>query len=52
MRLRPKTGEMEVDLAIDFDSDNFDRDSVHAGMMKKQVHLIYTLNLKLIYMEA
>ncbi|KAF3673720.1 putative DNA-directed RNA polymerase III subunit RPC5-like isoform X3 [Capsicum annuum] len=36
VRLRPKTGEMEVDLAIDFDSDNFDRDSVHAGTMKKQ----------------
>ncbi|XP_059275947.1 uncharacterized protein LOC132030361 isoform X1 [Lycium ferocissimum] len=36
VRLRPSTAEMEVDLAIDFDSKNFDRDSVHAATMKKQ----------------
>ncbi|KAF3677642.1 putative DNA-directed RNA polymerase III subunit RPC5-like isoform X3 [Capsicum annuum] len=36
VRLRASTEEMEVDLAIDFDSNNFDRDSVHAATMKKQ----------------
>ncbi|XP_055804364.1 uncharacterized protein LOC129873316 isoform X2 [Solanum dulcamara] len=36
VRLRPSTAEMEIDLAIDFDSKNFDRDSVHAATMKKQ----------------
>uniref|UniRef100_A0A0V0HGC6 Putative ovule protein n=1 Tax=Solanum chacoense TaxID=4108 RepID=A0A0V0HGC6_SOLCH len=39
VRLRPSTAEMEVDLAIDFDSKNFDRDSVHAATIKKQVLL-------------
>ncbi|KAK6783109.1 hypothetical protein RDI58_020905 [Solanum bulbocastanum] len=37
VRLRPSTAEMEVDLAIDLDSKNFDRDSVHAATMKKQM---------------
>ncbi|KAG5623528.1 hypothetical protein H5410_008746 [Solanum commersonii] len=37
VRLRPSTAEMEVDLAIDFDSKNFDRDSVHAATIKKQI---------------
>ncbi|MCD7463518.1 hypothetical protein HAX54_050776 [Datura stramonium] len=36
VRLRSSTAEMEVDLAIDVDSKNFDRDSVHAATMKKQ----------------
>ncbi|CAN4127636.1 unnamed protein product [Withania somnifera] len=36
VRLRPKTAEVEVDLAIDSDSRNFDKDSVHAATMKKQ----------------
>ncbi|KAK4346817.1 hypothetical protein RND71_033156 [Anisodus tanguticus] len=36
VRLRPSTAQMEVDLAIDFDSKNFDRDSVHAATVKKQ----------------
>ncbi|XP_055821289.1 uncharacterized protein LOC129889849 [Solanum dulcamara] len=36
VRLRPLTAEMEVDLAIDLDSKNFDRDSGHAATMKKQ----------------
>lgn len=39
VRLRPSSAEMEVDLAIDFDSKNFDRDSVHAATIKKQVLL-------------
>ncbi|XP_015083435.1 DNA-directed RNA polymerase III subunit RPC5-like isoform X2 [Solanum pennellii] len=37
VRLRPSTAEMEVDLAIDLDSKNFDRDSVHAATIKKQM---------------
>ncbi|XP_004245771.1 uncharacterized protein [Solanum lycopersicum] len=37
VRLRPSTAEMEVDLAIDLDSKNFDRDSVHAATVKKQM---------------
>ncbi|XP_004232385.1 uncharacterized protein [Solanum lycopersicum] len=37
VRLRPSSAEMEVDLAIDFDSKNFDRDSVHAATIKKQI---------------
>lgn len=49
MRLRPSTAEMEVDLAIDLDSKNFDRDSGHAATMKKQVHVIYPLNVKRIF---
>ncbi|CAN4083245.1 unnamed protein product [Withania somnifera] len=36
VRLDCSTAEMEVDLAIDFDSKNFDRDSIHAEKMKKQ----------------
>ncbi|KAK4728502.1 hypothetical protein R3W88_021490 [Solanum pinnatisectum] len=37
VRLRPATAEMEVDLAIDLDSKNFDRDSAHAATIKKQM---------------
>ncbi|KAL3362055.1 hypothetical protein AABB24_014753 [Solanum stoloniferum] len=37
VRLRPSTAEMEVDLAIDLDSKNFDRDSAHAATIKKQM---------------
>ncbi|XP_009608223.1 uncharacterized protein LOC107827193 [Nicotiana tabacum] len=36
VRLRPSTAQMEVDLAVDLDSKNFDRDSVHAVKMEKQ----------------
>nr|ABU45193.1 unknown [Petunia integrifolia subsp. inflata] len=36
VRLRPTTAQMEVDLAIDFDSKNFDRDSIYAEKMEKQ----------------
>lgn len=47
--MRPSTAEMEVDLAIDFDSKNFDSDSVYAETMKKQVRGVIWKLVVLIY---
>ncbi|XP_074268717.1 uncharacterized protein LOC141592055 [Silene latifolia] len=36
VRMKPTTSEMEVDLTMDMESDNYDRDSPLADKMKKQ----------------
>lgn len=43
MRVKPESAEVEVDLAVDVDSKNYDRDADPRVLMPKQVCFLFIM---------